>query len=537
MNLQGVLSYFTAFTSLILGTVVLLKDRKQTLNITWFLMSVCISIWAGLYAFMITASNYNLALFSARVLNYSAMFIAPFYLHFIASLLNKNREYKSFVISSYFALGALLIVTLIFPNYFVPDVMPKFGFKFYTKAGFLFYPYFILWAFYITYAFIKLIFESGKYNDFKRNQIQYIIFASLIGFPAGTTSFLAVLTKNISPFGVPFISLYTFIISYAIIKHHLMDINVVIRRSLVYSILAAFITVIYLIFVILAERLLHTFVGYSSLVPTILAAFTIAILFIPLKNKIQAFVDRVFFKGTLVTLSQDKERLEQEVRQGEKLAAIGRLAAGIAHEIKNPLTSIKTFTEFLNEKFDEPDFRDKFKRIVGEEVDRINHIVNSLLDLSRPKPLNLESVDVPEIIENILNLLEPDLSQARITIKKDFQDNLSQIPADPNQLKQAFINLILNAKDAMKDSLQKELTIKTRKVSNFLQIEIIDTGCGIPQDKLNSIFEPFYSTKEKGTGLGLSIVHSIIQAHHGKIEVKSTPAVGTTFIVSLPFRP
>lgn len=89
----------------------------------------------------------------------------------------------------------------------------------------------------------------------------------------------------------------------------------------------------------------------------------------------------------------------------------------------------------------------------------------------------------------------------------------------------------------MKDSLQKELTIKTRKVSNFLQIEIIDTGCGIPQDKLNSIFEPFYSTKEKGTGLGLSIVHSIIQAHHGKIEVKSTPAVGTTFIVSLPFRP
>ena len=232
-------------------------------------------------------------------------------------------------------------------------------------------------------------------------------------------------------------------------------------------------------------------------------------------------------------LSEAKDKLFE----AEKLASIGRLAGGIAHEIKNPLASIKTFTEYLNEKFDDAEFRRKFQRIVGSEVDRINHIVEQLIFYAHPKSADLKETDIHKIIGETLNLLENDLEREKIKVQKEFSKDCPLLYSDPQQLKQVFLNLFLNSIQAMQDNKEKirQLRISTHKEDEQIRIIISDTGKGIPAEQMPVIFEPFFTTKEKGSGLGLAIVKSIVEGHQGKISVKSEPRKETSFFVSLPF--
>lgn len=232
-------------------------------------------------------------------------------------------------------------------------------------------------------------------------------------------------------------------------------------------------------------------------------------------------------------LSEAKDKLFE----AEKLASIGRLAGGIAHEIKNPLASIKTFTEYLNEKFDDAEFRRKFQRIVGSEVDRINHIVEQLIFYAHPKSANLKETDIHKIIGETLSLLENDLEREKIKIQKEFSRDCPLLYSDPQQLKQVFLNLFLNSIQAMHDNKEKirELRISTHKEDEQIRIIVSDTGKGIPAEQMPVIFEPFFTTKEKGSGLGLAIVKSIVEGHQGKISVRSEPRKETSFFVSLPF--
>ncbi len=231
-------------------------------------------------------------------------------------------------------------------------------------------------------------------------------------------------------------------------------------------------------------------------------------------------------------LAKENERLMEEIRRGDRLKAVATLAAGMAHEIKNPLTSIKTFTEYLDTKYNDESFRDKFKRIVGGEVDKINTIVGHLLDFAKPKPLSLQKVDIYNAIDETLSLLSNDFIKKRIDIVREYNTKeLSTINADPNRLKQAFLNLFLNAMDAMKNG--GKMIVNTRLSGNNLEITIEDTGSGIPKKDIPHIFDPFYSTKENGTGLGLSIVYGIIKEHGGSITCESEVGKGTKFIITL----
>jgi len=232
-------------------------------------------------------------------------------------------------------------------------------------------------------------------------------------------------------------------------------------------------------------------------------------------------------------LKDTKDRLHQS----EKLASVGRLAGGIAHEIKNPLASIKTFVEFLPEEYKDPVFREKFYRIVGSEVDRINTIVEQLVDFSHPKAPKLEETDICQLIENVLILLENDLIKNKVTVKEDYTQGRGLIFVDKNQLEQVFLNLFINSIQAMnslKNKESNELKIMTYTDKTNFIIEISDTGCGIPAGQLSSIFDPFFTTKEKGSGLGLSIVHGIIKSHGGAIDVKSNVDKGAVFTIKLP---
>lgn len=242
------------------------------------------------------------------------------------------------------------------------------------------------------------------------------------------------------------------------------------------------------------------------------------------------------------------KRLEFQIRRSDRLASLGTLSAGMAHEIKNPLVSIKTFTQLLPERYDDSEFRDTFSNLISHEIDRIDSLVNQLLRFARPaKPL-LRPAHLHEILEKTLLLVQHRLYQREIKLVRSFGAETDMVRADSDQLEQVFLNFFLNALDAMKGG--GELTVKTKVCggeifvsdigdsgpdgSELLHICICDTGDGIKAEDLPHVFDPFFTTKDYGTGLGLSVVHGIIQEHGGQIEVESELKKGTSFHIYLP---
>jgi PAS domain S-box-containing protein len=243
------------------------------------------------------------------------------------------------------------------------------------------------------------------------------------------------------------------------------------------------------------------------------------------------------------------KRLEAQIRRSDRLASLGTLSAGMAHEIKNPLVSIKTFTQLLPERYQDSEFRETFSNLIGHEIDRIDSLVNQLLRFARPaKPL-LKPMHVHEVLEKSLMLVGHRLYQKEIKLNRSWGAEVDTIRADADQLEQVFLNFFLNAMDAMEHG--GELTVEThiRTADNWvgnigtmniddthevLRITIRDNGEGISEEHVGHVFDPFFTTKDYGTGLGLSVVHGIIQEHGGQIEVESELTRGTAFHISLP---
>ncbi|MFH1782827.1 MAG: ATP-binding protein [Candidatus Omnitrophota bacterium] len=217
----------------------------------------------------------------------------------------------------------------------------------------------------------------------------------------------------------------------------------------------------------------------------------------------------------------------------EKLATMGELASEVAHEIKNPLQAIKTFTELIPTRYKDKDFRDKFSKLAMEEINRIDNFVRKLISVTHPLPPKLSPTDVNEVISSVLDLLDNDFRAKNIKIKKELQTTPVRIEADKDQLKQVFLNLVSNAIDAMDNSKEKALAVKTSSYHSHAIIKIQDTGCGIPHESIPRLFNPLFTTKEKGSGLGLNIVDTIIRNHKGTIDVESKVGEGTTFVINI----
>jgi len=299
--------------------------------------------------------------------------------------------------------------------------------------------------------------------------------------------------------------------------------------------LVTFITLIFLISVLVSEYLFHQVIHYQNIVISIIMASLIALIFIPLKNRIQDFVDRSFFKATHLEMAQQNEQFRREVTQSERMKSIAILASGMAHEIKNPLTPIKTFSEQLPSRLDDKEFLLKFSRIINKEVDRIDALVQELLNFAKPSPPELKETNIHQLIEQTLELLNNEIIRHNINLKTSFENKNILISIDPQQIKQALLNIFLNAIDAMPKG--GVLRIDSRFHGNdnsILIIEISDTGCGIDPKDLPHIFDPFFTNKNHGTGLGLSITHEIIRNHNGKIFSESKLGEGTTFRIELP---
>ncbi len=244
------------------------------------------------------------------------------------------------------------------------------------------------------------------------------------------------------------------------------------------------------------------------------------------------------------------KRLERHVQRADRLSSVGMLAAGMAHEIKNPLVSIKTFAQLLPTKFDDQDFRATFSEIVPQEVERIDGIVSRLLNFSRSKPIAFSSQNLKDIVEAVLALVDNQMNNESISAEIVFPEEKVEVLGDEQQLHQVFLNLVLNAIDAICQTESNKRVIRveasydqmyTRRHGSTpllgakcAHVSFSDTGCGIEAEDIERLFTPFYTTKTNGCGLGLAVVHSIITDHGGQIDVESTPGKGTSIKVTLP---
>lgn len=487
------------------------------------------------------------------------------------------------------------------------------------------------------------------------------------------------------------ISIYTLIMAYAILRHRLMDIEVVIKKTAVYSALTALLTGLFISIILVGNYFLGGYLGRYSIWMGIAAAFAVAMIFQPLRDKIQLIVDRIFFRarydyqrllgkysyalaqpmtdldrfshlapylltksmklsgasvmvldraehcykvragireaeileGTSVSedsplikellvnkkeinreevkdpkileemdrlkaaliipsiswseyfkeptmlrttnlgeklshepysredidflktlanqaaisieyafIVEELRRNQEQIVKSEKMAALGTTTAGIAHELRNPLTYISTVAQALRIKWDDPSFRESILQMLPAEAERMRLIVEGVLDFSRTRELTIQPVEISEVIKKTLALLAYDIKKSKVYVKEDYL-HTAKVFGDPNRLIQVFMNIMGNAIQAMGEK-GGDLIIISQEGEGEVRISITDTGPGIPKENLQKIFDPFFSTKESGTGLGLAITKKIIDEHKGMLYVDSRPGEGTTFTVCLP---
>jgi PAS domain S-box-containing protein len=257
--------------------------------------------------------------------------------------------------------------------------------------------------------------------------------------------------------------------------------------------------------------------------------------------------------GTIVSFRDISElkQMQSEVMRMDRLASLGVLASGIAHEIKNPLAGIKTMAQACEEEFEETDQRREYLVRIIRQVNRLDDLLKTFFAFAKPKPPTPKPHSLASILREVMNLVEKKIKSSGIDYVERFEQGVVPVFVDSQQIQQVFLNLILNALDAMSARGTLTITAKNIEAGNpgmvkekeqrrlrgngrYVEVVVSDTGTGIPTDMLETIFDPFFTTKPNGVGLGLSIVYRIVEEHQGDIHVISHEGKGTSFILTLP---
>jgi len=528
----------TALSMLGFGSFVFLKNPRRPLNRAMAFYCASIAWWSGWECAALQMPTRELAFLLMRVEYIGVAFIPTLFCTTVSYLLDYSSDARRrFLFPLYlFSMGALLAFTVFTPEeFFSASPGPVYYLPMYMWAG----PYH--WVFLVPWFAIAILGHAAVFLGWRRargpdrTRLTLFLWGTLLAYVGGCPEFAlkyGIRLGWLNPFGLYAFPAYIGILTYAVVQHQFFDIRVVIRKSLVYSLLITVLTASYFGLVYGVERIVQAAFGYHSPVVSLAAFALMALVFQPLKIAIQRGVDWLVFRVPQQGLARRLEALEREVQEADKARAVGRLAAGIAHEIKNPLTALRTYLEFLPERQADPQFMGQFRQVVGREMERLEYLARGLLDFAKPRPTQCEFVDLRSVLDQVALLTKPDLLGKGVTLDVRYGHNGATLVGDPGQLSQVFLNLILNARDAM--SKGGTLTVETQSDANGIVIRIADTGQGIAPHDLPHLFEPFFTRKSHGTGLGLSIVQQILQDHGGAITVTSAPGRGTTFTVRLP---
>lgn len=247
--------------------------------------------------------------------------------------------------------------------------------------------------------------------------------------------------------------------------------------------------------------------------------------------------DNGIFLGHLLLFRDltEIQELKKEVERSQRLASLGRLAAGVAHEIRNPLSSIKGFATYFRDRYKDIPEDQKTAEILIQEVDRLNRVITQLLEFARPMAIQKKSGSIKSLIQHTLKMVEGQARSKDIKIDASFSSEIGEVPMDPDRMNQVFLNVYLNAIEAMEGGGVLSVALSQEEDARRVKIVISDTGIGMKKEDLVHILDPYFTTKQSGTGLGLAIVHRIIEAHQGEIRVESEEGKGTRVIIYLPY--
>lgn len=557
--ISGLLIIFAYFPAFLL---IFIKGKTFVARI--FALDLLAMFTWGVGSFLY-ATNHNIEFtyIAAKIGYVGVIFIPVFFCHTVL-LITKTR---SKIILFLIYLQAIFFTYTLWSNKMVASLQLLFNSYYFPNNSVYLTLSFVSWIVIIVYSHYKLLWFY-KFSNVPNKKQFLFFFLGIISFIGGVGNYLPIFGIMVYPYGNFLVPFFSPIVFYALFHDQLLDVKIVIKKGMVYSILLFLITLIYLIIVVFSEKLLAILFGYQSIILAVTFAFMIGVIFFPMHNKVQVIVNKILFQGSPVELAERNELLLQEVSEKDKFKTVSTLASGIAHEIKNPLTAIQTFSEYLPQKLDDKEFLTKFSKIVSKEVNRIDDLVHQLLEYAKPAPLQLKPTDMQKLLSETLELLSNDFLRHKIGVIRNFPVGRHiTLNVDPNKFRQALLNLFLNSLDAMPDGGELTVGIKSSLVKReaylaeqestpltpnpnpfnpslsnpnpsnpqTLVISITDTGKGISPQDLPHIFDPFFSKKDKGTGLGLSITQNIISDHGGKIGVKSEVGKGATFTLEFPF--
>ncbi len=529
---------FTAIVSLLLGIFVFVKGSNKSANLTLAMFSLSLALWCFAQVMGGAAESKELVLLWTREGIAGAIFIPVFFLHFILALVEREKQEKAIIYIVY--LAGFIFLALDFTPFFVMDVAPTGGFKYYPQPGIVYPAFAVFIAFCFVGGFYYLIDSFRNVSGQKKNQLLYVIVAAIIGFLGGMTAFFPIWGINfpvLSYYGLP---LCLLIMAYAIVKHKLLDVSIIIREGLVYSTLTLLFASFYALTILLTNSLLTSYVSFNPLLTMFVVAFISVLIFQPVKDWVQGIIDRIFFRGeyryqkTIDDLSLENKKLFRSLLRADKLASLGTLSAGMAHEIKNPLASIKGMTQVLEENLNDASFLKKYQDLISRQIDRINNLIEKMLKLGQSQGLSLTKFNLNNVIEENLQLIENQCNKKSISLNKKLS-KVREIQADREQFSQVILNLLLNAIQAMPNG--GGILVRSFENKQGITIEVKDSGVGIAENKIGQIFDPFFSLKEKGTGMGLAVAYRIVKEHNGEINVESETGKGTTFSIWLPIKP
>ena len=699
----GLSALLTSVTTAALGAFVLIKNSRSNLYRVFSLYSFSIALWSAFLALHVFAENQQFAILTGKYLHVGAAFIPVMFVHFVSEFFGDRKHLinSAFLIVLYLIAGALIVLCV--NGTLVSDVAPKYGIKYLMVAN----PGYIYLVMFFSLCAIwglsRLVRGYVAAEGLRKNQLKYLLFGSMLGYVGGVDNFLYLYDITIFPlfpYGTYAIPIYVSSTAYAIAQYRLLDINVVIKRSLIYASLLLVLVLPCYLLVIWGQQAAFGNINYTFSLFTLLLFIMVGFLFPKIRFRTEEALERVLFqkrvdyRETLLRSSREmvsivdlenlsnslvrtvsralgietaslylldetkgvynlkvniglakdrypqallsksdpliehltsvqegvvkeelemapdkmsglqvaetmggleaeisvpivsKDRLigilnlghkeEKEIyssedlellstlanqaaiaienarlyenlkqsqdtlRRADRLSSLGLLTAGLAHEIRNPLVAIRTFTQLLPERYNDAEFREGFQGLALKEVDRICGLINDLLSFARPSRPNVAEENMNDVVDGIARILETEAKEKGVEITRDFGPNLPRVWIDREQMKQVLMNLILNAIQAMREGgsifLSTRLNSRNdaRHPGQFVQVEVRDTGAGIPTENLDHIFDPFFTSKDEGSGLGLSISHQIVQEHGGYVTVESKVGVGTTFCINLP---